>query len=221
MKREERLRRQVEISETAADEERNLRAMQLREGLLLHMFWYSFLQKRLTTDMQKFSKLEAAFDNVKKATGMHQTEEIIERVLTHESGYSEILENINYTRTKIYEYNDKNREMEEKLSMLNMIKTENLNPAKTLEQEVSKKLREIEYDKERFIKVLGVYKNVVNWAKKNNSAFGLYLGIPPVTNKRRRPTYATSESELVGRICELKLKVVKLLQSFRQNVFST
>ncbi|OMJ75152.1 hypothetical protein SteCoe_25773 [Stentor coeruleus] len=217
MKREERLRRQVEISEAAADEDRNLRAMQLREGLLLHMLWYLWLQKRLRTDMQKFSKLEAAFDNVKKATGMHQPEEIIEKVLTHESGFTEILENINYTRTRILEYNAKNREMEEKLSMLNMIKTENINPAKTLELEVNKKTREIEYDKERMIKVLGVYKNVVNWAKKNNSAFGLYLEPPPVMPKHRRPTYKESKGELLGRITELKVKILRILSPFRQN----
>ena len=37
-RREERFRRQIEILEATADEDRNMRAMQLREGLLLHMF---------------------------------------------------------------------------------------------------------------------------------------------------------------------------------------
>lgn len=169
-RREERFRRQIEILEAAADEDRNMRAMQLREGLLLHMFWYFMLQKRLIHDMNKFKKLEDAFDDVKTATGMHETSEIITKLLTREAGYQEILENVSYTKVKIRKLSRKNKEIEEKLSLISIVKTENINPARDLELEVSKKLKEIEIDNERYRKILSVYKKLTSWCGKMNLA---------------------------------------------------
>ena len=159
-KREERFRRQVEILEAAADEDRNMRAMQLREGLLLNMLWFSVLQKKLINDRKRFYKLETAFDNVKKATGLHETQEVIQKLLTREALYTEILETVSYTKGKIGEFSNKNKEIEDKLNLLNIIKNETPNPAKILGQEVTKKVKEIEFNHEKLRKITSVYNNI-------------------------------------------------------------
>ena len=222
-RREERFRRQIEILEATADEDRNMRAMQLREGLLLHMFWYFMLQKRLVMDMSNFSTLETAFANIKKATGLHGTNEIIEKLLTREAGYVEILDNVNYTKIKIKEYNNKNKDMEEKLNILTMIKTEGINPAKVLGIEVTKKSREIEIMGEKLRRITGVYKKVTVWCNKLSNILRQY------TNKSDTSFFATSFNEdvkikpvenLSVEIINLKNEVSIILQSFRSDVMT-
>ena len=163
--REIRMRRQIEISEAAADEDRNMRAIQLRESLMLHRFWNSIMYKRLNKDRSQFRDLETAFDEVKKATNMINTEDIIEKVLTRETSFSDIIETVNFTKSRIREYIGRNKEIEDKLATLGIVKTE-ISQVKSLEIEVTQKSKQIEIDKERCIKLTGVYKKVQYWTIK-------------------------------------------------------
>ena len=163
--REIRMRRQIEISEAAADEDRNMRAIQLRESLMLHRFWNSIMYKRLNKDRNQFKDLEMAFDEVKKATNMINTEDIISKVLTRESNFSEIIETVNFTKARIREYTARNKEIEDKHATLGIVKTE-ISQVKSLEIEVAQKSKQIEIDKERCIKLTGVYKKVQHWTIK-------------------------------------------------------
>ena len=210
-KREERFRRQIEILEAAADEDRNMRAMQLREGLLLHKFWYFMLQKRLVSDMQKFCKLESAFDDVKKATGMHETSEVIEKLLTREAGYQEIMENISYTKTKIKEYNSKNRECEDKLSLLAMAKTETLNPAKEISIEVSRKQKEIEADHERYQKIISIYKKITSWCGRINIMLDESLSDPASKTPKISLEETLGKEKVLEQVINLKCRVMQIL----------
>ena len=181
------------------------------------------LQKRLVMDMSNFSTLETAFANIKKATGLHGTNEIIEKLLTREAGYVEILDNVNYTKIKIKEYNNKNKDMEEKLNILTMIKTEGINPAKVLGIEVTKKSREIEIMGEKLRRITGVYKKVTVWCNKLSNILRQY------TNKSDTSFFATSFNEdvkikpvenLSVEIINLKNEVSIILQSFRSDVMT-
>ena len=223
-RREEGFRRQIEILEVAADEDRNMKAMQLREGLLLHMFWYFVLQKRLLITMNKFSKLEAAFNNVKKTTGMYETSEIIEKLLTKEAGYVEILENIKYTKIKIEDYSNKNKDMEEKLNLINIIKAENIiNPVKSLELNVKNKTRELEIQREKLQGIRGTYINISTWCNKitnmlkkySNSSNDSVFATLVIENLQSKPM-----GKLSDEIIELKEEIFQCLQHCRSNVMN-
>jgi predicted oxidoreductase len=168
--REIRMRRKLEILEAAADDDRNLKAIQLRESVILHRFWHSLQCKRLTTDSKKFQNLEKAFDEVKKATNTNDTEEVIEKVLTRESNFSEIVESISFSKRKIASYMMKNQEAEEKLKMISIGKNE-LNPAKAAGVEMARLMKQIEIEKEKYIRLTGTYKNIRQWARRVLESF--------------------------------------------------
>lgn len=178
--REIRMRRKLEILEAAADEDRNLRAIQLRESVIIHRFWHAFQCKRLTTDSKKFQNLEQAFDEVKKATNTNDTDEVIEKVLTRETSFNDIIESISFTKRKIFEFSMKNLKMEEKLKSTQIGKNE-LNPAKAASAEVAKVTKQIEIAKEKYIRLTGIYKNMQQWAVKVLTSFK-YINQPEVSH---------------------------------------
>lgn len=217
--REKRMKRQLEILEAAADEDRYMSAIQLREGLLLHVLWYIFLQKKLLNDMRNFYRLETAFENVKKTFGIDKTDEIIKKLLTSEASYSEILENVTYTKNKINEYNNKNQEIEERLKLLNMIKGESINPAKDAELKLKIKRRDIETDKEKLRRVRASYTNVKVWCNKISDQISQSSDEFFTTQLIQNENQISLDSNLLSHISNLKLKVKSLLDQYKKVKF--
>lgn len=171
-KREERFLRQLEIAEAAANEDRNMRALQMREGLLVHRLWFIYLQKKLKYEMERSSSIEDAFQQVRSITGLNDAQEMVERYLTREQAYADLMESINESKHKIEDYKQRNNDVEDKINTLEMAKIEGNNPAKTMSQEATKSFREIAFEKDRLRRIKGVYENIRTWAAKNLRKLG-------------------------------------------------
>ena len=88
LRREERQRRQAEIAEAAANDDKDSHEVKLRDSLYMHRFWYLVLSKKIDIEMENAVNVEKACQEIRAATGLVNVQDIVERFLTREQTYS-------------------------------------------------------------------------------------------------------------------------------------
>jgi hypothetical protein len=69
-RRIERQRRNQEIAEAAANENKDSSELQCRQNLLVQKLWYQFMKKKMDKEMKNSEPIEEAFKSIKTATGI-------------------------------------------------------------------------------------------------------------------------------------------------------
>ena len=67
-RRLERIKRQHEIAEAAANENKDSSEISMREGMLINKLWNGFLKRKMEREMQRAGDIEDAFQRIKAAT---------------------------------------------------------------------------------------------------------------------------------------------------------
>lgn len=163
--RELRIKRQVDIAEVAADEERNNRAMQVRESLILHRLLFALLDVKLQTSKRRFSLIDEAFRKIKNQYGFIEPLEMIEKILTKEQTYTELLASINYNNDKIIETNKRLSDIETKIQFLTSAKPAQ-DPNKQWKIIFNTTLKENSAEKEKLRKIKIIYDKIKFWAAR-------------------------------------------------------
>lgn len=120
-KREERKKRQMEITEKAADDDRDAEEKRIRKSLRLHRFWGRFLQCRLQNEMQKSTAVEEAFQKIKLSTGFNEIHDVVERYLTREQTYSQLALSVKQSEQLLATKRDKIAELETNIAKLKAV----------------------------------------------------------------------------------------------------
>mmetsp|Transcript_4824 Transcript_4824/g.4478 ORF Transcript_4824/g.4478 Transcript_4824/m.4478 type:complete len:88 (+) Transcript_4824:667-930(+) len=68
-RRMERVRRQQEIAESAANENKDSNELKMQENFLVQKLWSSFLKKKMEKEMKRTFEVEDAFQKIKASTG--------------------------------------------------------------------------------------------------------------------------------------------------------
>ena len=68
-KRMDRVRRQSEIAEAAANENKDSNELQLRENFMIQKMWSQFFKKKMEKEMKKSFVIEDAFQKIRASTG--------------------------------------------------------------------------------------------------------------------------------------------------------
>lgn len=164
-KREERFKRQIDIAERAANEEREIKATHMREDVMLMRFYYSQMGKILNYEIKKQSHIEEAFEKVKKTLNINQTNEMIMRCLTSEIVFNdlkrtarEFISNIAFTQNKISEVEDKINKIEKNRMQVVSIDV--------LYRDINEKKKNTIDSQRRLIRVKGVYNKIRDWTSK-------------------------------------------------------
>jgi hypothetical protein len=113
--REDMQKRRVEIIESVANEDKNQRNNFLREGLLLSRTWSKFLSAKLLKEKQKSSYVEKAHSRIRALTGFSDINQVVQKILTKEQGYSSLMNMIVESRKKCESYSQKNIELENEM----------------------------------------------------------------------------------------------------------
>lgn len=168
-RREDRQKRQIEIAEAAANEDKDSQEVKQRESLLLFKLWYNFLSRKLNCEMKNAVDVERAFSKIKSATGLSDVTEIVEKFLTREQNYFALIHAVTDAERK-----------------LTYLKNENIRTKKvlnTLQFEDSK----LKIDAKSQIgmeKKLGLgYKNYVNLKEKVKNSLSVYDRLQTWTEK--------------------------------------
>ena len=99
-KRIERQRRNQEIAEAAANENKDLTELKMRDSLQIQKLWNSFMRKKMESEMRKSHAIDEAFKAIKTATGVTDVQEMVKKFLSREQTYSMLLVNVSESDRK-------------------------------------------------------------------------------------------------------------------------
>ena len=97
----ERQKRQEEIADMAANENKDQNEIQMQEKFLVQRLYSAFLKKKMEYEMKKNYNIEDAFQKIRTATNLSNVNEIVHRFLTREQTYSELLIAVSENERKI------------------------------------------------------------------------------------------------------------------------
>jgi len=100
-RRMERVRRQQEIADMAANENKDQNEIKMYQEFLIHRLYSSFLKRKMEKEMNRHTNVEGAFQNIRTATGFSDVNEIVHRFLTREQTYSTLLMAVSENERKI------------------------------------------------------------------------------------------------------------------------
>ena len=176
-RREERQKRQFDISEAAANDDKDSHEAKSREIFLLNRFWTKFIQRKLKNEVNKGNAIEQAFKRIKTTTGISEVSDIVESFLTQHESLKKLREavaqaEIKLEGLKVYNFNSR-----EKLSSAQI--TETGNPRKVYSdiEEMEKKLADCYKEnagaKEKLRKTVILYDQLASWAGKSCDALDI------------------------------------------------
>ena len=165
-KREEMEKRRIEIAEAVANEDKNRRYNFLREGLLLHKTWFSFLNTKLMEETKRFNYIENASAKIRSVTGLTNIHEVVQKILTRENSYSSLMNMILENRGICENYQKRNMELEEEMDELIMRDKELVKVDDTsFKRNAAKLLKKLAAAKEKVSKLKGAQSYIAYWAK--------------------------------------------------------
>ena len=97
----DRVRRQSEIAEAAANENKDTNEIKLRENFTVQKLWSMFYKKKMNNEMKKSSRVEEAFQNIRTATGCTDVQDIVQKFLTREHTYSQLLNAVTENESRL------------------------------------------------------------------------------------------------------------------------
>lgn len=217
-KREERQKRQQEITEKAANEDRDVEERRIKDSLFMHRLWARFLESKLQKEMQKSNSVEEAFQKIRVTTGLDEVNEIVERFLTREQTFSQLVTNVSSSEKRLASLRSDNLELEDKITKLKIAGAENQNEAELKQIEVLS--RDNAANDVKIGKIGFVYERVLRWfTRMNNKLKAAESGsetnlLSRVSSQEYKPTMLT---EFMG----LKNLAIKLLAFISSNVISS
>ena len=179
-RRDERQRKNAEVAENAANEDRDQNEVKLKEDVALNRFWYRVMKKKLQRDMEKSVKIENSFNKIRSATGLYDVQEIEQRFLTKEQTYADIVANIGNEEKKLEMLKEEHKYLEHNLRrhriMEDGISNIDQDILKETKQEKAAQQKHQAFIDEKLHKCLVTYDKVVDWAVKNLEKLGTTTG---------------------------------------------
>ena len=100
-RRIDRMKRQQEIAEAAANEKKDSNELKMQENFMAQKFWSSFLKTKMDKEMKRTSQFEKAFQEIRAATGYSDVQDIVQKFLTREQTYAQLLYSVGEQEEKI------------------------------------------------------------------------------------------------------------------------
>jgi hypothetical protein len=173
-RRMERVKRQQDIADAAANENKDSDELKMRENFMAQKLWAIFLKKKMEKEMVKSAEVEDAFQTIRAATGMTDIHSIVQKFLTREQTYSQLLVNVAESERKIDTLKKENEELMNELHDVMIDKDgtdkdagKGLYPEiEELSNEINDLTKEVEECKDRSQKVEIVTDQVFGWCQK-------------------------------------------------------
>jgi len=167
-RREDRAVRQAEIAEQAANEQQDPEETRLRQGYLLHKFWWHALQRKLEKDKAQSVEIEEAFQSIKIATGLSDVREIVEKFLTKEQTYSHLVQAVTETEQRVEQLKQAIEDEQQDIRHFEVSehKLNEAADAKDIDQQIMQELKEVQSAQEKLQKHVVVYDHIAEWVRK-------------------------------------------------------
>ena len=87
-KRMDRVKRQSEIAEAAANENKDQNEIQYRANFMVQKLWCAFLKKKMENEMKRYHDIEESFQKIRTSTGNSDVQEMVFKFATREQTYA-------------------------------------------------------------------------------------------------------------------------------------
>lgn len=184
-RRIERQRRNAEIAEAAANENKDSSELKMRENLYTQKLWNTYMRKRMEKEMRNSAQIDEAFKNIKTATQVTDVQEMVRKFLTREQTYSSLLKTVSESENKIDHLKKSNEELRAQLHELTLDSSNSQDKSKEaqpavdndsdiimMNNELSAVLKEHHRLGDRFKGINIVNDQISNWAKRIYKKFG-------------------------------------------------
>ena len=168
-RREYRQKKQAEIAEAAARDDKDSHEVKLRESLLLNKMWQHYLLKKLEKEKNQAIEVEKAFKKIKLATGLTDINEICERYLTREQNYLDLISAVNEAERKLEILkvsNDKARETLQNMQLEDVDHRIIYSEIDKYDSKLLVSLKEYSGIKEKLQISTKIYDQIINWCGK-------------------------------------------------------
>ncbi|CAG9334643.1 unnamed protein product [Blepharisma stoltei] len=177
-RQENRIKRQLEIAEIAANEDRHSQEIKIKEQLILHKFWLQYLKWKQENKKQTAIDVEEAFQKIRSATGLTNLNDIVEKFLTREETYNQLLSSVSDAEKTLADLKAKHEIAREELKGLLLIEGEETEKTfnreyQTLEEEIDTEYKELNRVKEQVAKASSVHEQALGWGKKMLQVLGI------------------------------------------------
>ena len=186
-RRIERQKRNQDIAEAAANENKDSSELKMRESLYIQRLWNAFMRKKMEKEMKESQSIDEAFKAIKTATGVTDVQEMVRKFLTREQTYSQLLMNVSESERHIDKLKKDNEELRGRLHELKIDAGESGANAGAgsmmMDEEIielNNNLAAVQKDysllQEKFKKINIVNDQVSGWAKKCFAKFSTLIG---------------------------------------------
>ena len=161
-------KRHREICEEVDNEETIRKFKGIREQVMLNRLWHLFLSNRLKEYISKFGTIDLAFRKIKSITGLNDINDVVEKFLTKENLYHELMSMFNQNKAKKENLIQSIKNLEGKILELNISEKPSIaviNIKDLLDDINSKRSRNF-FEKDRFEKILALKVKLKSWMKK-------------------------------------------------------
>jgi outer membrane murein-binding lipoprotein Lpp len=189
-RRIERQRRNQEIAEAAANENKDSSELRMREDLYIQKVYNIFIKNKMKQEMAHSQQIDDAFKAIKTAVVVNDVQEMVRKFLTREQTYSSLLVAVSESERKIDKVKKDNEELRARLHELQIDSDANAQKDDKGQQgpfdeeivEMNKKLSDQKYHQgllnEKFKKINIVNDQISGWAKRVYTKFGALVDDP-------------------------------------------
>lgn len=85
---------------------------------MVQKLWCAFLKRKMENEMKKYHNLEEAFQKIRTSTGNSDVQEMVNKFLTREQTYAQLLTAVNENEKKVEHLREENDKKEEILHSL-------------------------------------------------------------------------------------------------------
>jgi hypothetical protein len=97
----DRVQRQSEIAEAAANENKDQNEVKLRENFMVQKLWSQFYKMKMNKEMKRSFTVEDAFQRIRSTTAITDVQEIVHKYLTREQIYAHLLQAVGEHERKL------------------------------------------------------------------------------------------------------------------------
>ena len=93
----------------AANENTETQKIDIKQSLLLHKIWYSYLKYKLDNKLNGAIEIEDAYQNIRSATGLQSITEIVNNFIGKGENQAQLMKNIEETNKNLDELKTKTK----------------------------------------------------------------------------------------------------------------
>ncbi|OMJ78226.1 hypothetical protein SteCoe_22029 [Stentor coeruleus] len=212
--RAERRKKQAEIIEKAMIESQSTKLEEVRERYFLNKLWYSITTLRFQKEQSNSKKFEDAHLRIKLATGIKEIPLFVEKFLTREKTYREMLLSVKEKEAQLNVYKEKIDKMQKEIEKFNSGHTE-LKIDEGSRIKLNKLHKELRENLVKKAQIMQVYDKVAKWVLRIKNK----IVVNETDNIFSTQSVMENRDSLRESFDELKIVVIGILKGLDKGKF--